>query len=222
MYDIYVIDFSLLWEKLYPPILRQSLHLAWGTVVTKPLQRLRNLAFEDYANGSIATRYDNSTAYSVGDEVYYTNRSVYKCIEASTGNIPTDTTYWTKILDNRIGVRERIKYDSRKVLFEYALNRWFDVPSADPQIYITNNTIYGTAFIMGRSGTLSSTMPRSSSHQLYYLGNSYTYRSDAFTIYVPILVFNALDTNNTNRENIIRNFADNYVLAGITYSVTTY
>jgi hypothetical protein len=222
MYDIYVIDFSLLWEKLYPPILRQSLHLAWGTVVTKPLQRLRNLAFEDYANGSIATIYDNSTAYSVGDEVYYTNRAVYKCIEASTGNLPTDTTYWTRILDNRIGVRERIKYDSRKVLFEYALNRWFDVPSADPQIYITNNTIYGTAFLLGESGETSSTMAWNSNFQNFYLGNSYSYESDAFTIYVPLLVFNALDTNNTNRENIIRGFADNYVLSGITYNVLTY
>jgi hypothetical protein len=222
MYDIYVIDFSLLWEKLYPPILRQSLHLAWGAVVVKPLQRLRSLALEDYANGSIATRYDNSTAYSVGDEVYYTNRAVYKCIGASTGNLPTDTTYWTRILDNRIGVRERIKYDSRKVLFEYALNRWFDVPSADPQIYITNNDIYGTAFLLGESGETSSTMAWNSNFQNFYLGNSYSYESDAFTIYVPLLVFNALDTNNTNRENIIRGFADNYVLSGITYNVLTY
>lgn len=222
MYDIYIIQFSLLWEKLMPPILRKSLHLAWGSVVVAPLQRLRDLIFNDYANGSHYDAYDNSTAYVIGDIVYYTDRAVYQCIENSTGNLPTDTNYWFKLLDNRIGVRERIKYNSQKVLFEYALNRWFDVPSADPQIYIQNNTIYGTAFLLGQTGAYSSTMPRSSVHQLYYLGNSYDYRSDAFTIFVPVAVFNALASNNTDRENIIRNFADNYVLAGMIYSVVTY
>lgn len=222
MFDIYIIQFSLIWEKIYPPHLRKALHLAWGTVIVAPLQALRDLIFNDYANGSTASRYSGATAYVVGDKVYYTDRALYQCIEATTGNAPTDTTYWIKILDNHIGIRERIKYNSRKIVLEYGLNRWFDVPAADPQIYITNNTIYGTAFILGQTGEYSSTMARSSTHQLYYLGNSYTYRSDAFTIYVPIAVFNALASNNTDRENIIRTFANNYVLSGMTYSCVTY
>jgi hypothetical protein len=37
--------------------------------------------------------YDNGTAYSVGDSVSYGNSS-YVCISASTGNLPTNTTYW--------------------------------------------------------------------------------------------------------------------------------
>lgn len=222
MYDIYIIQFSLLWEKLMPPLLRKALHLAWGSVVVAPLQSLRDLIFNDYANGSHYDAYDNSTAYVVGDIVYYTDRGVYKCIEATTGNIPTNITYWFKMLDNRIGARERIRYNSQKILFEYALNRWFDVPSADPQIYIQNNNIYGTAFLLGGSGETSSTMADNYVFQNYYLGNSYTYESDDFTIFVPLAVFNALDSNNTNRENIVRGFADNYVLAGMTYNVATY
>lgn len=222
MYDIYIIQFSLLWEKLMPPLLRKVLHLSWGSVVVAPLQSLRDLIFNDYANGSNYNAYDNATAYVIGDIVYYTDRGVYKCIEATTGNIPTNTTYWFKMLDNRIGVRERIRYNSQKILFEYALNRWFDVPSADPQIYIQNNNIYGTAFLLGGSGETSSTMADNYVFQNYYLGNSYTYESDDFTIFVPLAVFNALDSNNTNRENIVRGFADNYVLAGMTYNVATY
>jgi len=221
MFDIYIIQFSLIWEKLYPPHLRKALHLAWGTVIVAPLQSLRDLIFNEYANGSFAPKYDNATAYVVGDKVYL-NRVLYQCIYATTGNAPTNTTYWKILLDNRIGIRERIKYNSRKIVLEYGLNRWFEIPSADPQIYITNNTIYGTAFILGQTGEYSSTMARSSTHQLYYLGNSYTYRSDAFTIYVPIAVFTALASNNTDRENIIRTFANNYVLSGMTYSVVTY
>jgi hypothetical protein len=222
MFDIYIIQFSLLWEKLYPPHLRKTLHLAWGVVVVSPLQSLRDLIFNDYANGSTVSRYDNATAYVVDDIVYYTDRGLYKCIGATTGNIPTDTTYWNKILDNYIGARERIKYNSRKIIFEYALNRWFDVPSANPQIYITNNNIYGTAFLLGETGEYSSTMANLSTNQNYFLGNSYNYNSFAFTIYVPLAVFNALDNNNTNRENIIRSFADKFVLSGMSYNVLTY
>ena len=37
--------------------------------------------------------YAGGTAYVVDDVVYY-NGSSYVCILASTGNLPTDTTYW--------------------------------------------------------------------------------------------------------------------------------
>ena len=37
--------------------------------------------------------YNNSTTYQVGDSVSYGNSS-YICIQTSTGNVPTNTTYW--------------------------------------------------------------------------------------------------------------------------------
>jgi hypothetical protein len=37
--------------------------------------------------------YNNSTAYTVGDFVSYQG-STYTCIQNSTGNLPTNTTYW--------------------------------------------------------------------------------------------------------------------------------
>lgn len=41
--------------------------------------------------------YSGSTAYTVGENVYYpTNGKSYQCILASTGNAPTDATYWTQ------------------------------------------------------------------------------------------------------------------------------
>ena len=40
--------------------------------------------------------YNNATAYVVGNKVSY-NGSSYVCILASTGNLPTNTTYWTLI-----------------------------------------------------------------------------------------------------------------------------
>lgn len=37
--------------------------------------------------------YDNSVTYAVGDMVIY-NSCIYKCLQASTGKLPTNTTYW--------------------------------------------------------------------------------------------------------------------------------
>lgn len=40
--------------------------------------------------------YAGATAYIVDDVVYYSG-STYRCILASTGNVPTNTTYWTPV-----------------------------------------------------------------------------------------------------------------------------
>lgn len=221
MFDIYIISFNLLWETLYPPILRLPNHLDWGKVLMKPLQYLRDLIFEDYANGSLYDMYDNITNYIVGDRVIYIDRGSYECIQDTIGNIPTNTSYWRKINDNYIGIRERIKYNSQKILFEWALNRNFICTG----IYISNTPLTTTGFLMGHTGPYSSTLAGSSnvSANPSYLANSLTL-SDGFsyTIYVPIAVFNALGTSNGQRESIIRAFADKYNLAGMFYKVVTY
>lgn len=46
--------------------------------------------YADYAGG---------TSYVVGDEVIYQN-NLYRCILASSGNLPTNTTYWTPLWAN--------------------------------------------------------------------------------------------------------------------------
>jgi len=43
--------------------------------------------------------YSNATAYVVGDKVLY-NAALYVCILASTGNVPTNTTYWSPLETN--------------------------------------------------------------------------------------------------------------------------
>ena len=79
MYQIYIISFSLVWEQLTPPMLRQAIFLNWGTVLTKPLQRLYEIIFGVYANGSTDLAYDALTAYVATDKVVYTDRGVYEC-----------------------------------------------------------------------------------------------------------------------------------------------
>lgn len=47
-----------------------------------------------------APDYDNATAYAIGAIVYYpADARYYECIDASTGNLPTDTAYWTPLAE---------------------------------------------------------------------------------------------------------------------------
>lgn len=219
---IYIIQFSIFWEKMLPPIFRKAIQIAWGAVVLKPLQSLRDLVFENFANGSYYSAWDYGTPYVVGDRVYYTDLAVYECVEASLHNLPTSTLYWKKILDSKIGVRERIKYNSQKILFEYHLNKSFDIPNADPQIYIDNNNVYNNVFLLGETGEYSSTLAEYSTNQYTYLGLSQSYDFYNFTIFVPLAFFNTLGVSDNVREMVIRNYADRFVLAGMNYNVLTY
>lgn len=55
----------------------------------------------DYFNGQTFTfdAYAAGTSYVVGDRVLY-NAVIYVCILASTGNLPTNTTYWSPLETN--------------------------------------------------------------------------------------------------------------------------
>jgi hypothetical protein len=224
--SFYNLNTDYVGEQLTPPKLRTSKFLAWLKVLLKPLNRFMNIDFDFYMTGATCGDYDNTITYSFGDNVIGSDKCVYECIVASSlGVNVTNTTNWIKLNSNFIGANERVKYNAQIMLFEYALNKYFRVAAlpAD-QIYITNNTYYTDHFVMGNTGTYSSTMPTNSVNQIHYLGNTYTYSSSLFdyTIYVPVAIFNGLGTNTANRENAIRNFANQYNLAGMVYNVVTY
>lgn len=222
--SIYTFSTNYISEKLLPPSLRSSKMLAWLKVILTPIQNLWVRIFTDYRTGSLYADYDVATSYVRTDRVIYSNKSVYECILDATAGIEcTNTTYWVKINDNFIGASERAKYSAQKMTFEYALNKWFRVPVGDPPIYIVNNIVATSGFIMGATGAYSSAMASDSTFSTTYMGASYSVVSVYdYTIYVPLAVFNAQGSTNPNRETAIRNFADKYNLVGMIYNVVTY
>lgn len=69
-----------------------------GTLVAKDAPDEPWVSFQKPAPQFTFTSYAAATAYVVGDTVYYsTTGECYECIQAGTGNLPTDTAYWTKI-----------------------------------------------------------------------------------------------------------------------------
>ena len=239
---------------LLPIHRRKPKFLAWFLTLLKPLQWEHDLIFNDYANGSSAPLWVVSTPYTYGQRVIYIDNAVYELINVAglTSATPPnlDTANWTKVLDIFIGVRERARYNSQKLLLEYALNRYFmvtpfshiewsvtwsgGVPTAHTappytQIYIANKPHTISNFWLSRFGTgsLISYMNRNSHFQRYYLGRVYApYSAISFTIYVPTAIYAIIQANQVvagvTAEQVIRAFADNYVQAGKIYEVVQY
>jgi hypothetical protein len=191
--------------------------------------------FGTFKDGNTAPLWVTATAYAVGDQVQYEDKSVYECWVINTGMLPTNTDYWFKIQDKFVGIEPRCKYNAQHLLFEWALNEWFgttfvNVPGAS-DIYIDITGANTGAFLVGYTPTESSYVvfdePEASG---YIQAENLTTVAISFTIHVPLAVANALtnETPNTvpnitaNRENIIRQIADLYTYAGINYNVITY
>lgn len=240
MASIYDADFSLMVDQLTPPDKRTLRNLAWQKVFAKSIQYYHDILFPVYIDSFTGSLYVPANTYVKGDQVRASDHAVYEALQAVPINTqPADNpTYWLKVLNVWVGVRERQRYTGQKLVLEYALNKWFDTIFRQPtanvaspvfytpksDIYIDNNSIIvnqfriannevnGSSFIMKNDIYGQDGIPIAETQPGLY----------AFTIKVPILVFNSLASNNTDRENVIRNFADLYVYAGITYKIETY
>lgn len=215
---IYDYDNQIVGEQLTPPVLRTDKQLSWINTLTAAIQNLWSLIFEDYRVGSVYPDYGFFTQYYVGDRVLFADKSIYECISNSLNISCLDTTKWVKVNDIFIGSDERVKYSAQKLLFEYALNKFF----ISSGIYITNNFIdVGDVFVMDTDSTESSVMPLDSFYQEDYMDLTATYASGVYdyTIFVPIADYTTLGSS---ANAIIRTFADKYNLAGMQYNIQTY
>lgn len=127
-------------EDLTPPKLRSETITSLVRVVLKPLDYCSKLFFNSFCGGSTAPRYDNSIAYSKVDRVIWQDGSVYELVvTSSTGVKPTGDSLskknWLKVQENFIGIDERVRYNGQRIVFEYAINKWFNV-TASPYIYL--------------------------------------------------------------------------------------
>lgn len=222
--SFYDFDTTILGKQLLPPQLRQAIQLAWIRVILTPIQWCRDRFFDDYIGGVTANQWDSVTTYFKGVYVVYSDRAVYWCKKTNI-NTPCDQypDYWIKTQDCFIGVDERLKYNAQIIVFEYALNRWFQNVGATNQIYIQINDTNGDVMLMANSSNLSSKMSNQSLFSVAFMGNSYSPSTQYdYTIYVPAALFATLGVTVTDQENAIRIIANKYNVAGMSYNITTY
>lgn len=222
MPDIFDIDYGLQTLEHLPVDKRVEPNISIGKSLLSGLQWLRDLYLGDYKTGAVVPNYSSGT-YFFGNKVIY-NKAVYLCIVEFTNNPPTDSYSWQQIQQNFLGVDERVLYNGNKVVYEYALNRWFGTtfrqPNLQSDIYISNNTRPTPVFIVGdNSSDSSSSFLKTSSE---FVIDSYTISNiKNFTIHVPVAVYNALGAS-ADRDRIFRSFADKYCAEGLFYDIQTY
>jgi hypothetical protein len=222
---IFDIDFDKFALQTLPPDKRYTNTTAWQRLLLKPAQYLRDIFLGDYRTGSAANLWVDSTTYGKYDQVKY-KAAIYESIIADNLAItPTDQTAWRLILPSFIGMEERLKYNGNKLIFEWAINKNFDTVFRQPpntsDIFISVFANPFNVFVIGAAESNSSVNYADTSAQ--FIINEYDFDSYFnMAINVPVAVFNALDADTANCEKIIRNFANRYIVAGITYQIITY
>lgn len=224
-------------EKLLPPLLRTPIRLDWLKTLTYPIQSKYNDIYgtQSFVRSFSYAKWSAVTAYTVGNRVRF-GISIYECLIANTGIDPSsDDVTWLRIAEDFVGIDERVKFSSQHMVFQYVLNRYLNITYATiPQIYTIKNSIDTNGFYMGDDGDGSygemGTGTGAIADQDDFMDDSYSLNQYAFTIYVPIALANTLTSETPdvvpniapNREKMVRNVADKYKLAGMTYNVVTY
>lgn len=180
----------------------------------------RAVGLQEFKEGTAASVYAAGT-YAKYDQVVY-NYALYESLEDGNTADPSDSSKWLKIADAFLGSDEMQLYDGTRIGLEYALNRWFGTTFNNPptlsDIYITNN-VPDYTFIVGVDEPDCNNVGIDSSDGVVPLTYSYSAAVPLFTINVPAAFYAGLGAD---AEQIIRNFADNYVNTSITYDIQTY
>ena len=216
MYSTNYNDFAV---NVLPPNHRQTVHKSWVKALVSPMVWANTNFFEDFLNGSSYAAYNSGTTYGYQDRVIYMN-AVYESKQASnTGNAITDTDWWFQVQANYIGVYERIKYNSTKIVLEYALNKWFGgtfrQPNSTSDIYITKNASVAQSFVVGL--TEDTTSASGADDSTGYVGDTLVYAGFySFTINIPTSLYPS------GGDEEIKQFLKNIVGAHATYNITQY
>lgn len=222
---IYDINYSTLATKMLPPDKRFSKTIAFLNALVKPLQWKRDLILGTYRSGSNSSIWLNSTTYAKYDQVIY-NRAVYSSLQAGNlNNLPTNTAYWEQIQTVYIGIQERLQYTPTKLTLEYALNKWFQTTFRQPpltsDIYFTVNPILLNVFVVGGTESISSNISQGNTTQFIVNGYSFS----AFynlVINVPTALITSLAPTTAQAMAIIGSIVNQFIAAGINYTITPY
>ena len=207
----YIFDYTILIQQLLPYCYFFSSNVSWLKSILKPLYTLKKYIFEYYTDGVVGYVWTSFNYYVIGDiAIQLQSGSVYTCINPCIGIFVTNTDYWQKIQDTRIGVNTRVNYKNNKLAFETALNEYFYATT----IYIETTPIKNP-FAIGISNSSSVGVTNSSES----IPLTTIYNDSDFTIFMPSTIFAGLGSN---AEKLIRSFADKINMAGMTYTVTTF
>ena len=221
MPDIFNIDFNQQAHDISSPDTRDPQTLALTRVLLKGIQWSRDSILGDFKTGSSAPVW-SAGSYNIYDKVKF-GKSIYECIKQGTTLNPTNITDWLLVLENFIGVDERIKYNGQKIVLEWALNKNFDgvfrqpITSMNSDIWINNIAPVLAGFRIAQTGVSTSSSGVGQTISTDSIGGIYPFiQVNNFQINIKAALF-AL----TN-EQAIRNFVNKYIPISLNYIIVTY
>ena len=236
----YSFSTSIFVQQFLPPFKRLARYISWLTVLLVPIQYLRDLFFDVYAGTNVTYPQWTSGAWTKGDRCRYSDNAIYECIQSvASPSPPPDlfSQYWVKIQDNFVGISYRIQYTAQILLFEYALNEWFNTDS-DPcafrqppltsDVYIEQVDITNNDFFIGFTELESSSIVATNAEGIDFIGaENPTSTFKSYIVWIPLATYDNLQPSEpsgvtANKDSIARNFIDRYNLAGIFYEVIPY
>lgn len=224
MPSIYDITYENRIVDLLPPDKRYIRMVQFLRAMVKELQFLHTFLFGEYRTGSVYPAWNSLVSYSVDDKVIY-GESVYISLVDSNNATPGTSTNWKVYHQFFIGVEERLKYNTQKLVLEYALNVRFGTVFRQPplvsDIYIDNNIPEVGVFVVGYSEDISSVTYFDRSYEFminsYTLGSFYNY-----SVNVPADIYFSAGTTDEIRQKVFRQFIDRYNPVGLNYNIIPY
>lgn len=220
-------------------------HLLWLNKLLEPIQRLNDLKFTDYYYGTSYSFFTSSATYSIGDRVNgnleYDN-AVYEAVNDLNVGGTFSLTDWIKVLPMHIGFEERLKYTDSRVVFEWALNRFFRTEFRQPNfadtsksdIYISDNDPSSSSFLVGPDDFSSDFVGRLDSVRAgnlienVWVGPDPTIYPDTnttFTIWISATAYSTFPGYtglSYSGDSSVRKFADVINYSGMPYNIKTY
>jgi len=235
-----IVDIDLLALQNLPPNKRLPIWMGIIQALVSPLVWLMGI-FTQYKEGGVAVYWDGAVSYDTGDRVVY-NYAVYESlVDSNVGNIPNvDLSSWLLVNISFIGMNERSLYQGKKLILEYALNRYFaeellangevgfrqpdDAFNPTPSsIYVEDDIPDLLTFTMYPDEFQSDAM--FPTYSTKYMTPTPIYSGASpyqFVVWIPTAVFASINADSGIADQIVTNFVNKYAVAGTFFRIDTY
>jgi hypothetical protein len=174
-----------------------------------------------YKVGTNYNTFDFNATYSRYDIVKYGKAVYYSAINNNINNFPTNSDDWVLVTTNFIGTDSRLYFNGTKIVFEYAINTYFQTvynpdTTQNSEIYVETIAPRRKAFTIGLSEIASDALLDTSS-------TGFIRQTDNVDpTYNLIIWVKDLGQVGKATQDEIKNFADRYIVAGVKYIIQNY
>lgn len=222
---LFEIDITKFAKDILPPEERSAENKSFLKGVLSEFKKSHDIFFQYYSGYAYGINWTAGN-YIMGEQVLYMpTGEVFECVVQSTTDEPTTSEDWAKILDSEIGIKEAQYFSDSLISLTYALNRRFQTAYADPpllsDIYIERVTIGTPMFLVGYTDAESSQVGYNDNDSDVVTYNDVSALNYSFTIWIPAFLSATLGSFDIAAK-MTRRFADQFVSAGIIYTIDEY